>query len=97
LKYAWEWKEKYGGIILEQLEKSWGRPATGTELVSPWRHDLSEAVIEVFIDLHTTKGRSISGVRMVNWDPARIRQLLSDEEVIHKEVNSTLSTTLNMQ
>ncbi|MBX7205913.1 MAG: valine--tRNA ligase [Bacteroidia bacterium] len=87
LKYAWEWKEKYGGIILKQLEKlgascDWERTRFTME------PDLSEAVTEVFIDLHK-KGMIYRGLRMVNWDPQG-KTALSDEEVIHKEVNSKL-------
>ena len=87
LKYAWEWKEKYGGIILKQLEKlgascDWDRTRFTME------EDLSEAVIDVFIDLYK-KGEIYRGVRMVNWDPEGLTAV-SDEEVHHKEVNSKL-------
>ncbi len=87
LKYAWEWKEKYGGIILKQLEKlgascDWDRTRFTME------EDLSEAVIDVFIDLYN-KGEIYRGVRMVNWDPQGLTAV-SDEEVHHKEVNSKL-------
>ncbi|MFN7014384.1 MAG: class I tRNA ligase family protein, partial [Bacteroidia bacterium] len=87
LKYAWEWKEKYGGIILEQLKKlgascDWERTRFTME------DDLSEAVIDVFIDLYK-KGQIYRGVRMVNWDPKGLTAI-SDEEVIYKEVNSKL-------
>jgi len=87
LKHAWEWKEKYGGIILKQLEKlgascDWDRTRFTME------QDLSEAVIDVFIDLYN-KGKIYRGVRMVNWDPKGLTAV-SDEEVIHKEVNSKL-------
>lgn len=87
LKYAWEWKEKYGGIILEQLKKlgascDWDRTRFTME------DSLSEAVIDVFIDLYN-KGHIYRGLRMVNWDPAGLTAV-SDEEVIHKEVNSKL-------
>jgi len=87
LKYAWEWKEKYGGIILEQLKKlgascDWDRTRFTME------DDLSEAVIDVFIDLYK-KGYIYRGKRMVNWDPAGLTAV-SDEEVIHKEVQSKL-------
>jgi valyl-tRNA synthetase len=87
LKHAWEWKEKYGGIILKQLEKlgascDWDRTKFTME------NDLSEAVIDVFIDLYN-KGHIYRGVRMVNWDPQGLTAV-SDEEVIHKEVNSKL-------
>lgn len=87
LTYAWEWKEKYGGIILEQLKKlgascDWDRTRFTME------PKLSEAVIDVFIDLHS-KGMLYRGLRMVNWDPQG-KTALSDEEVIYKEVNSKL-------
>lgn len=87
LKYAFEWKEKYGGIILEQLKKlgascDWDRTRFTME------DDLSEAVIDVFIDLFK-KGYIYRGTRMVNWDPAGLTAV-SDEEVIHKEVQSKL-------
>jgi len=87
LKYAWEWKEKYGGIILEQLKKlgascDWDRTRFTME------DDLSDAVIEVFIDLYN-KNQIYRGVRMVNWDPQGLTAL-SDEEVIYKDVNSKL-------
>ena len=87
LKHAWDWKEKYGGIILEQLKKlgascDWDRTKFTMET------DLSESVIDVFIDLYN-KGHIYRGVRMVNWDPAGLTAV-SDEEVIHKEVNSKL-------
>ena len=87
LKHAWEWKEKYGGIILEQLKKlgascDWNRTRFTME------DDLSDAVIEVFVDLFN-KGKIYRGVRMVNWDPAGLTAV-SDEEVIYKEVNSKL-------
>lgn len=87
LNYAWEWKEKYGGIILEQLKKlgascDWDRTRFTME------ENLSEAVLDVFIDLHE-KGMIYRGKRMVNWDPLG-KTALSDEEVLHKEVNSKL-------
>ncbi|MCF8253736.1 MAG: valine--tRNA ligase [Bacteroidia bacterium] len=87
LKHAWNWKEKYGGIILEQLKKlgascDWDRTRFTME------PKLSEAVIEVFIDLYN-KGLIYRGLRMVNWDPQG-KTALSDEEVIHKEVQSKL-------
>ena len=87
LKYAWEWKEKYGGIILEQLKKlgascDWQRTRFTME------EKLSEAVIEVFIDLYK-KGLIYRGLRMVNWDPSA-KTTLSNEEVLHSEENSQL-------
>lgn len=87
LKHAWDWKEKYGGIILEQLKKlgascDWDR--TSFTMDEP----LSEAVIDVFIDLYN-KGQIYRGVRMVNWDPQGLTAV-SDEEVIHKESTGKL-------
>ena len=87
LKYAWEWKEKYGGIILEQLKKlgascDWDRTSF---TMDPAYY---EAVIDVFIDLHK-KGYIYRGTRMVNWDPVG-KTALSDDEVNHREVNSKL-------
>jgi valyl-tRNA synthetase len=87
LKYAWEWKEKYGGIILEQLKKlgascDWERTSF---TMDPAYY---EAVIDVFIDLHK-KGYIYRGTRMVNWDPVG-KTALSDDEVNHREVNSKL-------
>ncbi|WDF56889.1 valine--tRNA ligase [Mucilaginibacter sp. KACC 22063] len=87
LEHAWEWKEKYGGIILEQLKKlgascDWDRTRFTME------EDLSEAVIDTFIHLYK-KGWIYRGVRMVNWDP-KGKTAVSDEEVIRKEVNQKL-------
>lgn len=87
LRYAWEWKEKYGGIILEQLKKlgascDWDRTRFTMD------EDLSDAVIDTFIHLYK-KGWIYRGVRMVNWDPQG-KTAVSDEEVIRKEVNQKL-------
>lgn len=87
LQHAFEWKDKHGGIILEQLKKlgascDWER--TGFTMDPEY----SESVIDVFIDLYN-KGKIYRGVRMVNWDP-EAKTALSDEEVLHKEVNSKL-------
>ena len=87
LKHAWEWKEKHGGIILDQLKKlgascDWGRTSFTMD------EKLSASVLEVFIDLYK-KGFIYRGFRMVNWDP-QAKTTVSDEEVIHKEVNSKL-------
>jgi len=87
LSYAWEWKEKYGGIILEQLKKlgascDWNRTRFTMD------DDLSEAVIDTFIHLYN-RGLIYRGVRMVNWDPQG-KTAVSDEEVIRKEVNQKL-------
>lgn len=87
LNHAWEWKEKYGGIILEQLKKlgascDWDRTAFTMDA------DLSEAVTTVFVDLYR-KGKIYRGIRMVNWDP-KGKTALSDDEVITKEIASKL-------
>ena len=87
LEHAWEWKEKHGGIILEQLKKlgascDWDRTRFTMD------EALYESVIDVFIDLYN-KGLIYRGVRMVNWDPKALTAL-SDEEVNHKEVQSKL-------
>jgi len=87
MAYAWEWKEKYGGIILEQLKKlgascDWDRTRFTME------DDLTEAVFDTFIHLYK-KGLIYRGIRMVNWDPVG-KTGLSDEEVIRKEVNQKL-------
>jgi valyl-tRNA synthetase len=87
LKHAWEWTDKHGGIILEQLKKlgascDWERTAFTLD------EKRSESVFKVFVDLYN-KGLIYRGVRMVNWDPAA-KTALSDEEVIHKEEQSKL-------
>ncbi|MBM3435916.1 MAG: valine--tRNA ligase, partial [Bacteroidetes bacterium] len=87
LKYAWDWKEKHGGIILEQLKKL-GASCDWERTRFTMDETLYESVIDVFIDLHK-KGLIYRGVRMVNWDP-RALTALSDEEVIYREVNSKM-------
>jgi valyl-tRNA synthetase len=87
LKYAWEWKEKYGGIILQQLKKlgcslDWDRT---TFTMDP---DYYQSVINVFIDLYK-KGYIYRGKRMINWD-VKAKTALSDEEVIRKETKQKL-------
>ncbi|MFT6966916.1 MAG: valyl-tRNA synthetase [Marivirga sp.] len=87
MKHAWEWKDKYGGIILEQLKKlgascDWDRERFTME------EDMSAAVVETFVDLYK-KGYIYRGIRMVNWDPMG-KTALADDEVIFKEVNSKL-------
>ena len=87
LSYAWEWKEKYGGIILEQLKKL-GASCDWDRTKFTMDDDLSDAVIETFIHLYN-KGLIYRGIRMVNWDPQG-KTAVSDEEVIRKEVNQKL-------
>ena len=87
LEHAWEWKEKHGGIILQQLRKL-GASCDWTRTKFTMDEDLSESVVDVFIDLYE-KGKIYRGVRMVNWDPKALTAV-SDEEVIHHEVQSKL-------
>ncbi len=87
LSHAFDWKDKHGGIILEQLKKL-GASCDWERTKFTMDDDMSESVIKVFIDLYS-KGLIYRGVRMVNWDPSA-QTALSDEEVIHKEVNSKL-------
>ena len=87
LKHAWEWTDKHGGIILEQLKKlgascDWERTAFTMD------DDLSEAVTKVFVDLYK-KGLIYRGYRMVNWDP-EAKTTLSDEEVEFVEKQGNL-------
>jgi len=87
LKYAWEWKEQYGGIILQQLKKL-GCSADWDRTVFTMDPEYYDSVINVFIDLYQ-KGYIYRGKRMINWDP-KAKTALSDEEVIRKEVKSKL-------
>ncbi len=87
LKHAWEWKEKYGGIILEQLKKL-GASCDWKRTRFTMDEQYYDDVVSVFIDLHK-KGCIYRGLRMVNWDPVA-KTAVSDEEVIFKEVNSKL-------
>lgn len=87
LEHAWDWKEKYGGIILKQLEKL-GASCDWERTKFTMDTDLSEAVIDTFIHFYK-KGLIYRGIRMVNWDPLG-KTALSDEEVIRKEVQQKL-------
>lgn len=87
LKYAFDWKDKYGGIILQQLRKlgascDWDRTAFTMDQVR------SDAVIKVFVDLYR-KGKLYRGNRMINWDP-EAKTVLSTEEVLYKEESAQL-------
>ena len=87
MRHAWEWKEKHGGIILEQLKKlgascDWDRTCFTMDEVR------SESVLKVFVDLFN-KGFIYRGVRMVNWDTKALTAV-SDEEVNYREVQSKL-------
>ena len=87
LAHAWEWKEKHGGIILQQLRKL-GASCDWERTCFTMDKERSESVLKVFVDLYR-KGRIYRGVRMVNWDPSA-QTALSDEEVIYKESNGKL-------
>lgn len=87
LRYAWEWKEKHGGIILSQLRKL-GASCDWDRTKFTMDSDLSEAVINTFVYFYN-KGYIYRGVRMVNWDPVGLTAV-SDEEVIHRDTVSKL-------
>ena len=87
LEEAWKWKEKHGGIILEQLKKL-GASCDWDRTKFTMDEKLSESVLKTFIDLYD-KGLIYRGDRIVNWD-SDAKTALSDEEVVHKEVNSHL-------
>jgi valyl-tRNA synthetase len=84
---VWKWKEKYGGIIIEQLKKlgcscDWSRERF---TMDPAYY---QTVQETFVDLYR-KGYIYRGRRMVNWDPS-YQTALSDEEVIPVSTAGTL-------
>ena len=85
LKYAWEWKEEHGGIILSQLRKL-GASCDWDRTKFTMDPDLSDAVINTFVYFYK-KGWIYRGVRMVNWDPVGLTAV-SDEEVIHRDTAS---------
>jgi len=87
LNYAWEWKEKYGGIILQQLRKL-GCSADWERTTFTMDPDYYNSVISVFIDLYK-KGYIYRGKRMINWD-VKAKTALSDEEVIRRETKQKL-------
>ena len=85
LKYAWEWKEEHGGIILRQLRKL-GASCDWDRTKFTMDPELSKAVINTFVYFYK-KGLIYRGVRMVNWDPVGLTAV-SDEEVIHRDTKS---------
>ena len=87
LTHAFAWKEKYGGIILEQL-KQLGASCDWDRTRFTMEPDLTDAVLRAFVDLHG-KGLIYQGVRMVNWDPQG-GTALSDEEVLPKNVQAKM-------
>ena len=87
LEHAWEWKEKYGGIIINQLKKlgcscDWERERFTMD------EGYTNAVLESFVKLYN-KGLIYKGHRLVNWCPVS-KSAISDEEVVHKEINGHL-------
>ncbi len=87
LKYAWDWTEEHGGIILKQLRRlgascDWDRTAFTMD------EPRSESVLKVFVDLYK-KGLIYRGLRMVNWDP-KAQTVLSTEEVVYRDEKSKL-------
>ena len=87
LEYAWEWKQKYGGIIIRQLKKlgcscDWERERFTMD------EGYTKSVLSAFVQLYE-KGFIYKGYRLVNWCPAS-KSAISDEEVIHQEVNGNL-------
>ena len=87
LEHAWEWKEKYGGIIINQLKKlgcscDWERERFTMD------EGYTNAVLESFVKLYN-KGLIYRGHRLVNWCPVS-KSAISDEEVVHKEINGHL-------
>ena len=87
LEYAWEWKEKYGGIIIRQLKKlgascDWERERFTMD------DAYTKAVLSAFVKLYE-KGLIYKGYRLVNWCPVS-KSAISDEEVIHQEKNGHL-------
>jgi valyl-tRNA synthetase len=87
LKHAWDWTDKHGGLILEQLKKL-GASCDWERTKFTMDQQLSDSVIKVFVDLYN-KGLIYKGYRMVNWDP-EAKTTLSDEEVIYEEKQGNL-------
>src|SRR5678809_1781494 len=87
LKYAFEWKEKYGNIIYNQIERL-GCSVDWDRVTFTMDDHYYHAVIKVFVDLYN-KGLIYRGARMINWDPAA-KTALSDEEVEYREVTRKL-------
>lgn len=87
MNHAWQWTEKHGGIIFQQLRRL-GASCDWDREVFTMDEKRYESVIRVFVDLYE-KGKIYRGYRMVNWDP-EAKTTVSDEEVIHKDVQSKL-------
>ena len=89
LRHAWDWKEKYGGVILQQLRKL-GASCDWERTCFTMDEARTESVLRVFCDLYE-KGLIYRGVRMVNWDPSA-QTALSDEEVVFKSRTASSTT-----
>jgi valyl-tRNA synthetase len=87
MKHAWEWTDKHGGIILNQLQKL-GASCDWDRTCFTMDEERSDSVLKVFVDLFN-KGLVYRGARMVNWDP-KAQTAVSDEEVMYKEEQSKL-------
>ena len=87
LKYAFEWKEKYGNIIYSQIEKL-GCSVDWDRVNFTMDDHYYKAVMKVFVDLYN-KGLIYRGARMINWDP-KAKTALSDEEVEYKDLQGKL-------
>ncbi|MFD2921606.1 valine--tRNA ligase [Terrimonas rubra] len=87
LEYAFQWKDKYGGIIYNQIERL-GCSVDWNRVTFTMDEDYYKAVIKVFIDLYK-KGLIYRGARMINWDPVA-KTALSDEEVEYKDIQGKL-------
>ncbi|MEM9837190.1 MAG: valine--tRNA ligase [Bacteroidota bacterium] len=87
MTYAFEWKDKYGGIILEQLKKL-GASCDWERTRFTMDDEMYKAVIKVFVELYK-KGKLYRGLRMTNWDP-EAQTVLSNEEVLYSDENSNL-------
>ena len=87
LKYAFEWKEKYGGIIYHQIKKL-GCSVDWDRVNFTMDDHYYKAVIKVFVDLYK-KGMIYRGARMINWDPSA-KTALSDEEVEYRDIQGKL-------
>ena len=87
LQHAWEWQDEYGGKILNQLKKL-GASCDWDRTTFTMDKNYSKAVLQAFVDLYND-GLIYQGERIINWDPDGLTAL-SDEEVIHKEVEGNL-------
>ena len=87
LEYAWDWKDKYGGIIIKQL-KTLGCSCDWDRERFTMDQDYTNAIMHAFVELYK-EGLIYKGKRLVNWCPAS-KSAISDEEVIHKEISGKL-------